>query len=455
VNAPRSSSHHGVTRGFFIFWRKAFVNVTVETLAPCRRLVRVEVDASTVDAALDKTTADFQREARFPGFRPGKAPRDLVTRTYGKQIEDEAKKRLISDHYRKAMEEQKLRAVGSPDIEEIQFGRGQILQFAATIEIVPDFSLPEYKGIPIKRDLRAVTDEDMQRALDVLREQHASYKDVTRPVQTGDFVVVNYSGTTEGKPLTELAPTARGLTQQSNFWLHIEPGSFIPGFTEQLVGAQKGEHRTVNVDFPADFVAPQLSGKKGTYEVDIVQVKAKILPELNDEFAKAFGAEGLEKLKAGVRRDLENELEFKKKRTLRSQLVRSILERVQFDLPESVVLNETKSVIYDILRENEQRGISKATIDQQKDEIYNAAANNAKDRVKASFVLGQIAEKEGIKVSQQELTGRIVYLAEQNHIKPEKFVKQLKERNAIGQIHEQILSSKVLDFLETNARIEG
>jgi trigger factor len=277
---------------------------------------------------------------------------------------------------------------------------------------------------------------------------------VTRAVQAGDFVVVNYTGTAEGKPLTEFAPTARGLTQQNNFWVHIEPGSFIPGFTEQLIGAQAGEHRTISVDFPAEFVAPQLSGKKGSYEVDVVQVKEKALPELNEEFAKGFGAESIEKLREGVRRDLQNELEYKQRRTLRNQLVRSLLARVQFELPESVVLHETRNVIYDIVRENQERGLSKESIGQQKDEIYNVASNSAKDRVKATFILGEIAEKEGIKVTEQEITQRILQLAQQNHIKPEKLVKQLRDRNGLAEIHEQILASKVLEFLQANARIE-
>ena len=431
------------------------MNVTVENLAPCRKLIRVEVDAPSVDAAFDRVTAEFRREARFPGFRPGKAPLELVTRTYSKQIEEEVKRKLISENYRKAVEDQKLQVVSKPDIEEIQFGRGQALQFAATVETAPEFTLPEYKGIPIRREVKLVSDADVEHALNVLREQQATYSDVARPVQMGDFVVVNYSGTSDGKPLTDIAPTARGLTQKNNSWLHMAtPDPFIPGFTEQLVGAQAGERRTVTVDFPGDFVAPQLAGKKGVYEVEILQVKEKVLPELTEELAKSYRAENLEKLREGVKRDLQNELEYKQSRTIRNQLVRSLLDRIQFELPESVVMGETRNVIYDIVRENQERGVSKETIDQQKDEIFSVASNSAKDRIRAGFILNRIAEKEGIKVSEQEITQRILYLADQNQIKPEKFVKQLQERNGIAAIQEQILSTKVLDFLQSQAHIE-
>jgi trigger factor len=201
------------------------VNVTVENLAPCKKLVRVEVEAQKVDETFASVTKDFQRHAALPGFRPGKAPRDMVVRKYDKDIQDEVRKKLISESYRKALEEQKLDVLGYPDIEEIQFGRGQALQFAATIETAPQFELPEYKGVPVKRELRTVSDEDIERALDALRQQQLSYKTVERPAQTGDIAVVNYTGTCDGKPITEIAPTAKGLTEQKNFWVEMQPGT--------------------------------------------------------------------------------------------------------------------------------------------------------------------------------------------------------------------------------------
>src|SRR4029077_4918759 len=152
-------------------------NVTVENLAPCKKLVRVEVEAQKVDETLDSVTKQFQREANLPGFRPGKAPREMVVRKYAKDIEDEAKRKLISESYKSALEQQKLDVLGYPDIEEIQFSRGQPLQFAATIETSPEFELPEYKGIPVKRETGDVTDADIDRAFDALREQRAKYND--------------------------------------------------------------------------------------------------------------------------------------------------------------------------------------------------------------------------------------------------------------------------------------
>ena len=430
------------------------MNVSVENLAPCKKLVRVEVESQKVDETFESITKDFQRQAAFPGFRPGKAPRDMVLRKYEKDIEDEVKKKLISDSYRKAIQEQNFDVLGYPDIEEIQFGRGQTLQFAATIETAPEFELPEYKNLPVKREVRSVTEEDIERALVGLREQQASFNTVQRPAQNGDVVVVNYTGTVDGKPITDLAPVAKGLSEKQNFWIEMQSQSFIPGFADQLQGANAGDKRTVNVEFPQDFVTPELVGKKGVYAVEVVEVKEKALPAVDETFAKALGAEGVDKLREGVRRDLENELNFAQTRNVRGQVIRGLLERVNFELPETAVVQETKNVVYDIVRENQKRGISRESIEQQKEQIYSAATHGAKERVKISFLLGKIAEKEKITASQEELSQRVLQLAQMYQIPPDKLVKDLQKRNGLAQVYDDLVKEKVVDFLQQNAKIE-
>jgi trigger factor len=430
------------------------VNVTVENLAPCKKLVRIEIETEKVDEAFESVTNDFRKRANLPGFRPGKAPREMVLRKYEKDIQDEARRKLISEAYRKAIDEQKLDVLGQPDIEEIQFSRGQPLQFAATIETAPEFELPDYKGLAVRREARVVTDADVEKALKVLQEQRTDYKAADRPVQSGDIAVVNYTGTCEGKPITDIAPTAKGLTEKKNFWVEVAPNSFIPGFADQLVGAKAGEKRTVNVDFPPDFVTPQLAGKKGVYEVEVIEVKEKSLPPLDEALAKAYGAESLEKLQAGVRTDLENELNHKQSKTIRNELIRTLLDRVNFELPASAVAQETRNVVYDIVQENAKRGVSRSVIEQQKEQIYTAAAHGAKERVKVSFLLQKIAEKEDIKVSQEEIAKRVQFLAALYQIPAEQFLKDLQKRNGLIEVYDQIMNEKVIDMLQANAKIE-
>lgn len=430
------------------------MNVTIENLAPCRKLLKVDVEATAVDAAYEAVTTEFQRGVKLPGFRPGKIPRDIITKNFSRDLESEVRRRIISDSYKKALADHKLHVVGSPDIKEGTFTKSQNFTFDITVETAPEFELPDYRGLPARKEARTVTEEDVQRALDVLRQRGANYNDVERPAQTGDIVVVNYTGTSEGRPLTDFAPTARGLTQQQNFWMEIKEGSFIPGFTEQLTGASKGDKRTINIDFPLDFVSDQLSARKAVYEVEVVQVKEKALPELSDAFANQWGAESLEKLREGIRRDLETELNMKTRRSIRSQLVENLSKKVQCELPESLVAGETRNVVYDIVAENQQRGISKDVIDEKRDEIFSYANASAREKLKVAFLLGRIAEKEKITVSREELLTRIYQIAEEREVKPDKLIKDLQKTNGISQVHEQILMGKVVDLLEQSAQIE-
>ena len=430
------------------------MNVTVESLAPCKKLMRVEIEAQKVDEAFESVMKDFRREASLPGFRPGKAPREMVLRKYEKEIQDETKRKLISEAYRTAVEEQKLDVLGQPDIEEIQFNRGQPLQFAATIETAPEFELPDYKGLPVQRELRSVTEADVERALNLLREQRVTFNKVERALQSGNIAVVNYTGTCEGKPIIEIAPTAKGLSENKHFWVEATPNSFIPGFADQLIGAQAGDKRTVAVDFPADFVTPQLAGKKGSYEVEVTEVKEKVLPALDEALAKSYGAESRENLQAGVRTDLENELKFKQDKTVRTEVVRALLGRVNFDLPETAVAHETRNVVYDLVQENTKRGVPRQAIEQQKEQIYSAATRNAKERVKVQFLLQKIAEKEDIKVSQEEIAQRVHHLAGMYQIPADKFLRDLQKRNGLIEVYDQIMNEKVINFLQENAKIE-
>jgi trigger factor len=416
--------------------------------------MRVEVEEAKVDEAFAEVTQQFQREARLPGFRPGKAPKDMVAKRYEKEIEEEAKRKVISEAYRKGVAEQKLNVVGSPDVEEVEFARGQKCQFTATLEIAPDFTLPDYKGLPARREVGAVTAADIDRALQMLGDRQTKYETVSRELKEGDVAVVNYTGTCEGKPITELAPTARGLTEKKDFWINVDATSFIPGFGTQLIGMKAGDKRTVQVDFPADFVTPQLAGKKGVYEVELVEAKEKLAPELNDAFAKNFGADDMEKLREGIRADLQNEWNLKQSRSIRNQLMQTFLGKIECELPESLVERETREIVWSIVNENQQRGITKEQLDSQKDQIFGAASTTAKERVKANFALRRIAEKEGVRVEQVEIARRLQDMAAQYQMPVEKLVKELEKGGGLGNVHSQLMNEKVVDLLVQYAKIE-
>jgi trigger factor len=417
--------------------------------------MRVEVEPEKVEAAFEEIARKFQREAKFPGFRPGKAPLEMVAKRFETDIQDDAKRKLITDSFRAACAEQKITAVVAPDIEEIQFTRGQPLHYVATMETAPEFELPEYKGLRAQREVGGATPNDIERALRLFRERQKTFLTVDRPLQKGDVAVVNYTGACDGKPITETAPTAKGLTENKSFWIETEKDSFLPGFSGQLLGARAGEKRTVTVDFAATFMLAPLAGKKGVYEVELLEVKEKVLPEVNQKFAESWGAKDLDALREGVRADLQNEWNQAQNRKIRDQVVNALLQSVQCDLPESVVTAETRDLVYNIVSENQQRGIPKEAIDAEKDNIYASAHNAARTRVKALFVFQKIADKEGIRVEEADVLARLQSLALEHKMPIEKLVQELEKNRRMEQvIHRPILHDKVIDLLVQYAKIE-
>ncbi len=230
--------------------------------------------------------------------------------------------------------------------------------------------------------------------------------------------MVNYTGVADGKPISELAPDAKGLGENKDFWLLMSSDSFLPGFCDQLLGANAGEKRQVLIDFPKDFPQQALAGKKATYFVDIVALKEKKLPELGEEFAKKLGIESLAKLKENVRKSLEAEVEEQQESDVRRQMVEHLLSRAEFELPESLVQQETRSIIYDVVRENSLRGATKEQLEEKKNEIYGFAAKSAKERLRTSFILDAIAAAEKIKVDEAEVEERIQQMAQRSRTTP-------------------------------------
>ena len=429
------------------------MEVTITDLSPCKKQLRIEIDAETVNAKFDAVAKDFRRHAHLPGFRPGKAPLANVMRSYGDKIGEEAKRTLMSDSYAKALKENELRPVIMPEVEELQFGHGKPFQYLATLEVTPAFEMPEYIGIEVEKERRSVNDADIAKALDSLREQRVSYADMDRPAVEEDFIVVNFTGTIDDKPITDLIKVARGLTEQKNFWLHKTQNPLIPGTVEALIGSSKGDKKTVSVTIPDDFVYEEIVGKEAKYEIEVVQVKEKSLPELDDKFAKGFGAESMDKLREGVENDLKNELEYSKKKSIRNQCVDKLLGAVNCDLPETIVNEATRAAVHNIVQQNHQRGVGKEIIEENKDKIYANAKTDAVVRVKANYILSKIAEKEGIKVTDQELSRQVAAMAAQQKIKPQKLAQQLKDNGTLYQVQAEIMNAKVIDLLEEKAKV--
>jgi trigger factor len=431
------------------------MNITLEDVAPCTKRLKIEVPANRVQQAYDKVLGDFQRQARIPGFRPGNAPRNVVMKKFSKDIESETQRTLVPEAYQEAISEKKLRVVSQPEIEDVRYQPGLSLSFSTVVELAPEFKLPVYKGLAVKKEETEVKDEEVDKTLQSLADQRASFDDApARPAAMDDFAVISYTGAIEGRPLIEIVPEAKHLAQNPNFWLWMRTDGFLPGFAEQLVGMNKGEKRTVTVDFPADFAQAAVAGKKAVYDVELKEIKIKKAPAIDDAFAQEIAKMDLAELRGRVRQNLEEEKKTRADRSARAEIVQKLITAVDFELPPSAVAEETEAAVYDIVAENQSRGVPAEMLEQNKDEIYSNAARSAKDLVKFKFIAGAIAEQEQIGVTNEQIAQHLAFLAQREGITLEKMADRVRKNNAFGAIRHQILRQAVLDFLLKEAKFE-
>ncbi len=432
------------------------MKVQVEKKPESVSTLKIELPADEVSKEWDVIANSFARLAKIPGYRPGKAPRAVVDKRFRKEIQEEVTKKLVSKSYREAIEQKKLRVASLTNLEEVQFGDDKSLKFQATVVTAPEFKLPEYKNIKVELPDTKVTEQEIDATLERLRDQAADFVDAPdRPAQMEDFVVVDFEGTVDGKPISEVAPGAsKNLHGGKKFWLRLAPDNFLPKFCEQMVGQKKGERRTIAIDFPADFLAKELAGKQGGYEVTLSELKEKVLPEVNDEFAaKLLPGKTLADLRHTIEHDLEHEKEHQVEHAKEEQIIKFLHEKTKFDVPPPLLRNEMKRALAELVQRNRARGIPDEMLKEKEKELIETAGNVAYHRLKTNFILERIAEQEKMEVTREDVDHRIRHEAQHYNISSDKMRKELEEHDGLNALAEQILLAKTLDFLKANVSV--
>src|SRR5213592_4875259 len=419
--------------------------------------LQIELPPEEVTKEWDAIAISFARFAKIPGYRPGKAPRAVIDKRFRKEIQEELTKKLVSKGYHEAIEQQQLHVASLTNIEDIQFGEDKSMRFRATVVTAPEFELPEYKNIPVQLPETKVSNAEVDAALERLRDQSADFVDAAeRGLQMGDFAVIDFEGSIDSKPVSEIAPQAsKNLQGGKKFWLQLAADNFLPKFCEQLVEQKPGETRLVIVEFPADFPVKELGGKKADYAITLREIKEKVLPQIDDALAaKLVPDKTLAALRQMIEHDIEHAKQHDVERAKESQILKYLHEHIQFELPPALLQNETRRALAELVQRNRERGVTDDMLKEKEKELIDAAAGLAAHRQKTNFILHRIAERENIQVTKEDLDLRIRQEATRYDISPDKMRKELQERNALDEVAEQLLLGKTLDFLKANVSIE-
>ena len=357
-----------------------------------------------------------------------------------------------------AAEEEDIRIIDAKPPEDTLASADGSLTFSSELTIAPEFELPEYKGISLEIPDREITEEDVESELQNVRNRFANYTDITdRTVQAGDFAVIDYSSTLDGKPTEEAVGQPVGYLGSANdHWLKMEEDSLLPGFTEALAGAAVDEERSIKCTVPEEFPVEELRGIELDFEVKLKGIKEQELPELTDELAaQLLPGSDVQGLTDAIRGNLEQQLNQQIEEFKVNQLLEKLNAMVQFELPPEMVTAETQGQADQMVEQGLGSGMSEDEIESQQEEIFAAANQRAQLNLKTDFLLQRIAEKEEIQLTQEELANRVAAMANQAKKPIKAFAKELQQSGRLRGLQHSMVLSKTIDFLLEHANVEG
>lgn len=426
------------------------MSVQVEKLEKNMAKLTIEVSAEEVEKALQGAFLKNKNRISLPGFRKGKVSRQMVEKMYGPEIfYDDAINAMLPDAYEKALEECEEDIVSSPSIDIVQIEKGKPFIFTAEVAIKPEVKLGKYKGVKVDKIEVEVTDEEVDAELAKERESNARNIEVTdRAVKDGDMTVLDFEGFVDG--------VAFEGGKGENYPLTIGSGAFIPGFEEQLVGAEIGKEVEVNVTFPEDYQAEELKGKAAVFKCTVKEIKEKELPELDDEFASEVSEfETLAEYKADVKAKLTEKKEKEAKDAKEAAVMEAIINDSDMEIPEVMLETQQKQMVDEFAERIQMQGLS---IDQyfqftgtNRDKMIEQVKPQAEKRIKTRLVLEAIVKAENIEASDEDFEEEIKVMAETYQMEPEK-VKEMLPEKSVAQIKEDIAVRKAADFVVENAK---
>lgn len=425
------------------------MQINVEDVSSLTKKMIITLPEAQVVQELESAYKKLNTEVSLKGFRKGKVPRQVLEQNYRPKVEYEVAEKLIQSTYFDALEKSKIDAVVHPDIREQKFAENGTFVYTAEVDVRPQFELAEYKGIEIEQAALEVTDEEISQELEVLRKQMAPLQSVEdRAIEKGHLAVVDFEGYHNGKAIKQVVG--------ENYSVDVGSGQYGKEFEEKLLGLKKGEEASQEIDFPENFANPILAGKKVEFKINVKDVKERMLPALDDEFAKEVGEEfsSLDALKAHIR---EKKLQAKKdaqRGDLTDKLMKALIESHDFEIPPRLVAYEIEAMIKELESNLERQGMTLEAAGFNRDALVEQYKLAAQSRVKGDFLLKKVAEKEGLKLENEDIDKGFKRISEQYNMPVSEVKKYFSSRDDLLPFMAELLNEKILTFLLDAAKMK-
>ena len=426
--------------------RGVLVKVAVEELEACKRRLAVEAPVDVVQKEWERAYGRVQKQARLPGFRKGHVPRSLVKLHFADDVRREVAEHLIPDIYRQALSEARLDPVNEPDLTDVKLEENAPLSFVAVVEVKPAIELGDYKGVEVQHAPKAITDDEVTATLEQMREQQAEFRAVDRAAATGDLVVVDYT----------LRPDEHDPTTANGYHFVLGSGAVMPEIDAAAAGMNAGEQREVVLHFPDDHRIESLRGKGGSATLKVSEVKEKILPPLDDDFAKSLGEfETLDALRAELSRQLEARAQTEQRRELEDKVVGAVLQRHDFTVPEAMVMRQIAHQVEHARERLRRQGVDPDKVPWDVPKLVGELRPGAEQGVKRALLLEAIADKEGVVAGDDEVEGEVEKIARASQ-RPAPAVRRMMEKSGdLEALRLGLRERKTLDLLIEHATVRA
>lgn len=424
------------------------MKVDTQSIGPCKVKVIVKAEAEETRSEYEAVIKTFVQHGRIPGFRPGKVPREIVKQHFHKEINEEVHGRLFRSLYTKALEQGKVKMAALRDVGDMLFSPETGITFSMTVDVEPTFDLPKYKKIPVAFEEVAVTEEQVDEHLGRLRKAFAKFEEAPAgyAVVPGDLVSIDFAGKIDGKPVQELAPEAKSISDGVDFWVQSDDERFIPEIIAALKGLQAGDSKEIKLKFDKEQPIEVLRGKKAVYQVTVKAVRKLVQPS-DEELLKQVKTETLEQLREQTRAHLSESAQHAEKQRREQAVIEYLLKKTDFELPESQVSEEINATLDRMMNEARYRGLTREDLEKNREAIIENASTSAKRQLRLRYVLGRIAAEEKIAVSDAEVDGKIAELSVEFRMKPDQLRAQIEKNGRLDTLRSQIRDEKTLQFL--------
>ncbi len=416
----------------------------IRKLKGTARQFEIEMPKETVDKVFDDVLEDIRKTAQIPGFRPGKAPLEIIRKSHYEGAADEVKRRLIPQAYQRVLKEHDLSPVSYPEISDVNIGPAGTLTFKAKVDIHPEFRVQRYKGLKVATRKVSVTNEEVDETLARLRNMHADFVETDRPIQKGDFGICDVETFMDGQSISK---------KRENMWIEADKEASLLGMGEELCGMKKGDKKDVEVTLPENYADKKYAGKKAVFKVEIKETKEKKLPELDDELAKKLGKNTMGEAREEIRTQLMERKEASSEIAMKNQILEQLFKKHPMDLPASIVERQLKVLMQKAENELAQKGVNKETIESHKEGLRAQLLKEAENKVRAYFILDAIADLEKIDVTDEEMDNWLKSLADSYNQPFDNVKKYYQDHDLLGGLKEQLREEKTLDFLLAEAVI--